>query len=68
MPLTQLANTAIDRVMPQRALVVRQIADYAGTDLVCYRAGRPPELPRASRRCGSRSSTGRCCATTRRSQ
>jgi chaperone required for assembly of F1-ATPase len=44
MPLTQLANTAVDRVMPQRALVVRQIADYAGTDLVCYRAGRPPEL------------------------
>ena len=44
MPLTQLANTAIDRVRPQRALVVRQIADYAKTDLVCYRAVRPPEL------------------------
>ncbi len=44
MPLTQLVNTAIDRVRPQRALVVRQIADYAGTDLVCYRAIRPPEL------------------------
>ena len=44
MPLTQLANTAIDRVMPQRDLIVRQIADYAGTDLVCYRAIRPPAL------------------------
>jgi chaperone required for assembly of F1-ATPase len=44
MPLTQLANTAIDRVMPQRAAVVQQIAGYAGTDLVCYRATRPPEL------------------------
>ena len=44
MPLTQLANTAIDRVMPQRDLIVQQIADYAGTDLVCYRAIRPPAL------------------------
>jgi chaperone required for assembly of F1-ATPase len=44
MPLTQLANTAIDRVKTQRAPVVRQIADYAATDLVCYRALRPPQL------------------------
>ncbi len=44
MSLTQIANTAIDRVAPQRALIVQQIADYAGTDLVCYRAVRPPEL------------------------
>ena len=44
MPLTQLANTAIDRVMPQRDLIVQQVADYAGTDLVCYRATRPPAL------------------------
>lgn len=44
MPLTQIANTAIDRVGPKRALVVRQVAEYAGTDLVCYRAPRPPEL------------------------
>jgi chaperone required for assembly of F1-ATPase len=44
MPLTQLANTAIDRLTPQRALIVQQIAGYAGTDLVCYRATRPPEL------------------------
>jgi chaperone required for assembly of F1-ATPase len=44
MTLTQIANTALDRVGPHRALVVRQIAEYAGTDLVCYRATRPPEL------------------------
>jgi chaperone required for assembly of F1-ATPase len=44
MPLTRLASTAIDRVMPQRVAIVQQIADYAGTDLVCYRAMRPPEL------------------------
>jgi chaperone required for assembly of F1-ATPase len=44
MALTQIANTAIDRVGPQRPLIVPQIAEYAGTDLVCYRATRPPEL------------------------
>jgi chaperone required for assembly of F1-ATPase len=44
MPLTQLASTAIDRVAPQRDLVVRQVAAYAGTDLLCYRAAHPPEL------------------------
>jgi chaperone required for assembly of F1-ATPase len=44
MALTQIANTAIDRVGPQRAFIVRQVAEYAGTDLVCYRAARPPEL------------------------
>ncbi|MBV8118422.1 MAG: ATPase [Alphaproteobacteria bacterium] len=44
MSLTQIANTAIDRVMPQRAAVVQHIAGYAGTDLVCYRATRPPAL------------------------
>jgi chaperone required for assembly of F1-ATPase len=44
MPLTQIASTAIDRVTPQRGLIVQQIAEYAGTDLVCYRATRPPEL------------------------
>ena len=44
MPLTRLASTAIDRVAPQREAIVQQIADYAGTDLVCYRAVHPPEL------------------------
>jgi chaperone required for assembly of F1-ATPase len=44
MPLMRLAASAIDRVGPQRAEVVRQIAEYAGTDLVCYRATHPPAL------------------------
>jgi chaperone required for assembly of F1-ATPase len=44
MPLTRLASTGIDRVAPQRQLMVQQIADYAATDLVCYRAAHPPEL------------------------
>jgi chaperone required for assembly of F1-ATPase len=44
MPLMQLAATAIDRTGPQRGQVLRDIVGYAETDLVCYRADRPPEL------------------------
>lgn len=44
MPLTRLAGTSIDRNQTQRDAIVRQIADYAGTDLVCYRATHPPAL------------------------
>jgi len=44
MPLTRLAATTIDRTAPQRDLVVTETANYAGTDLVCYRAERPPSL------------------------
>jgi chaperone required for assembly of F1-ATPase len=44
MPLTRLAGVTIDRNSPERAAVVRQVADYAGTDLVCYRASHPPAL------------------------
>jgi chaperone required for assembly of F1-ATPase len=44
MPLTRLAGATIDRDAAQHAAVVRQIADYAGTDLVCYRATRPLAL------------------------
>jgi chaperone required for assembly of F1-ATPase len=44
MPLTRLASTAIDRVSAQRDAIVQRIADYARTDLVCYRAAHPPAL------------------------
>jgi chaperone required for assembly of F1-ATPase len=44
MPLTRLASTTIDRDAADRAAIVRQVADYAGTDLVCYRAAHPPAL------------------------
>jgi chaperone required for assembly of F1-ATPase len=44
MPLTKFANIAIDREPAQRETVVRQIAGYAETDLVCYRASHPPGL------------------------
>jgi chaperone required for assembly of F1-ATPase len=38
MPMTQLASTALDRVIPQRAAIVDGVAKYAETDLLCYRA------------------------------
>ncbi|HEY1796897.1 MAG TPA: ATP12 family protein [Stellaceae bacterium] len=44
MPLTRLAATAIDRTADQRDQTIAQTADYAGTDLVCYRADHPPVL------------------------
>lgn len=44
MVLTKLANTALDRVAPERPRIVGEILDYAGSDLVCYRADRPPAL------------------------
>ena len=49
MPLTRLANTAIDRVAPRRAEVIEEILAYGGSDLVCYRVERPAEL--AARQC-----------------
>lgn len=44
MPCMSLACTAIDLIAPRRAEAVAEIAAYAETDLVCYRAERPPEL------------------------
>ncbi len=42
--LTRLVNTAIDRVAPNRDAVLAEIARFAGTDLVCYRADAPADL------------------------
>ena len=44
MPLTQLANTAIDRVAGDPAPVIEELLAYAGADLLCYRAGEPAAL------------------------
>lgn len=44
MPLTRLANTAIDGVADRREAVVADLSAYAGTDLVAYRAGTPERL------------------------
>lgn len=50
MPLTQLANVAIDRARDQHAQMVEAVAVYAGTDLLCYRADHPPALAERQRR------------------
>lgn len=44
MPLTRLLNVAIDRVAGDSEAVAADIAKYAGTDLVCYRASEPEGL------------------------
>lgn len=44
MPLTGLANAAIDRVAPDPAAFAATLAAYGETDLLCYRADEPPEL------------------------
>ena len=44
MPLTGLANSAIDRVAPDRPAFVASLARYAEADLACYRAEGPETL------------------------
>ena len=44
MPLTGLANAAIDRVMPDPTTFAAGLASYAESDLLCYRAPSPAEL------------------------
>jgi chaperone required for assembly of F1-ATPase len=44
MPLTGLANAAIDRVAPEPRAFANGLARYAEADLACYRAEWPPEL------------------------
>lgn len=44
MPLTRLVNTALDGVAADPQAVKEDIVRYAGSDLVCYRAGSPQGL------------------------
>jgi chaperone required for assembly of F1-ATPase len=44
MPLTRLAATALDRIAEKREEVAAEVAGYAATDLVCYRADHPATL------------------------
>lgn len=44
MPLTGLANAAIDRVAPDRQAFAAGLARYAESDLLCYRAEGPEPL------------------------
>lgn len=49
MPLTRLANSAIDGVSGREAQVRADIVSYAGSDLVCYRTTDQGELARRQR-------------------
>ena len=44
MPFTRAANVAIDKVAPQKTAVADMLADYGGSDLLCYRASGPVAL------------------------
>jgi chaperone required for assembly of F1-ATPase len=44
MPLTGLANAAIDRVAPDRRAFASGLTRYAEGDLACYRSEWPPDL------------------------
>jgi chaperone required for assembly of F1-ATPase len=44
MPLTRLANSALDGVAEAMAATRAEVAGYAGSDALCYRANEPEEL------------------------
>ena len=44
LPLTRLAGTAQERILPDPQPVVQEIARYGETDLLCYRVAEPPTL------------------------
>lgn len=46
MILTKLANTAIDKVGPNRRMAIEQILGFGKSDLLCYRAEAPEALVR----------------------
>ena len=68
MPLTKLANTAIDRAVAERSKITAEILEFAGSDMVCYRAesscgpGSAPDNPLGSHhRLGEGGPKGRFC-------
>jgi chaperone required for assembly of F1-ATPase len=44
MQLTKAVNTVIDRIAPRRAEVIDDVARFAASDLLCYRAETPGSL------------------------
>ncbi len=44
MPLTRLATTVLDLMPGRRGHAIDEVAGYAGTDLLCYRAAKPRTL------------------------
>lgn len=51
MPLTGLANAAIDRIAPARQAFAGGLARYAEADLACYRSEWPPDLVSRQSQC-----------------
>ena len=47
MPLTRIVNSALDGVVREMDEVRAEIMKYAGSDLLCYRAGEPASLVEA---------------------
>ncbi len=44
MPLTKLCNSILDGVIPNRQVVIDDIAKFSGHDAICYRSEGPAEL------------------------
>jgi chaperone required for assembly of F1-ATPase len=44
MPITRMVNTALDGVAREISATAEEIAKFAGSDLICYRAGEPESL------------------------
>lgn len=44
MPLTRIVNSALDGVAREMGEVRAEVVKYAGSDLLCYRAGEPQSL------------------------
>ena len=51
MPLTKLANSAIDAVTPNLAAVAEDVLSFAARDLICYRAKAPETLVERQAQC-----------------
>ena len=50
MPVTRIVNSGIDGVAARRREVIDDLVRYAGSDLVCYRAGEPASPGRGAER------------------
>jgi chaperone required for assembly of F1-ATPase len=44
MPFNRMANSALDKITPEASAVADMLADYGGSDLICYRAEAPEGL------------------------
>jgi chaperone required for assembly of F1-ATPase len=44
MPLSGFANTAIDRIGNNREIILKNVLNFAGIDLLCYRCEEPEDL------------------------